>query len=271
VEHGRVLRFGRFEFAPDTGELRGPVSRLRLRPQSGRVLALLAERPGELVTRDEIRRAVWNESTHVEFEQALDNAIWQIRTALGDTTHPPQFVETLPRRGYRFVAPVSECTADMRAVSPGADTAAEVLTLAVLPLEPLSDEPDTRSFAAGMTDELVTILAQRHEVRLVSLESTAAAAGPRRALGETARELHASLVMDGGVLLSEERVRVNVRLVDAGTDAHIWAHSYEKERGEPLALQRRIAALVVEGLVATIAGRGGPTSAGGRSGAVSAS
>jgi TolB-like protein len=257
VARGRVLRFGRFDFDPETGDLRGPGRALRLRPQASRVLASLASRAGELVTREELRAALWSESTHVEFEQALDNTLWQLRGALGDTSRSPRFVETLPRRGYRFVGNVTEAEAEAATAgspSGGGDEAAVAPAIAVLPLQPLSEDPETRSFAEAMTDEVLTLLAQRREVRVVSHE-TAAAAGPGRSLADLGPLLHADLVVDGGVVLSAEHVRVNIRLVDAASDEHLWARSYEKERGDPLATQRRIAALAVDGVGGSVAER----------------
>lgn len=101
-----VLRFGLFELAPDTGELRKAGKPVRLQPQPARVLAVLAGRAGELVTREELHREVWGEGTHVDLDQGINFSIRQIRTALGDSAEAPVYVETVPRRGYRFLAPV---------------------------------------------------------------------------------------------------------------------------------------------------------------------
>jgi DNA-binding winged helix-turn-helix (wHTH) protein/TolB-like protein len=98
-------RFAELELDASTGELSGPAGRRRLEPQPARVLALLLARAGELVTREEIRREVWPD-THVDFDQGLNYCIRQIRTALGESAEAPRFIETLPRRGYRFVVPV---------------------------------------------------------------------------------------------------------------------------------------------------------------------
>jgi DNA-binding winged helix-turn-helix (wHTH) protein len=103
-----VLRFERFSFDPDSGELRGPDAAIvPLEPQPAKVLALLASRPGALVTRDELRASIWPEGTHVEFDQGLNYCIRQVRLALGDTARKPIFVETVARRGYRFLPVVS--------------------------------------------------------------------------------------------------------------------------------------------------------------------
>ena len=101
-----VLRFGAFELDPATGELRQHGDPVKLPPQPLKVLELLARRSGEVVTRNEIREHVWCGDTFVDFEQGLNFCIRQIREALGDTADAPRFIETLPRRGYRFLMPV---------------------------------------------------------------------------------------------------------------------------------------------------------------------
>jgi cholera toxin transcriptional activator len=100
------FRFGTFELDLKAGELRNRGIRLRLREQSLQILAMLLERPGEVVTRDELRERLWPDGTVVEFEHSVNTAVSRLRDALGDSASHPRFVETLPRRGYRFVAPV---------------------------------------------------------------------------------------------------------------------------------------------------------------------
>jgi DNA-binding winged helix-turn-helix (wHTH) protein/TolB-like protein len=102
---GRVT-FGLFEFDPDAGELTREGRAIRLQPQPARVLALLVERAGEVVSREELRQQVWSDGTFVDFERGLNFCIAQIRGALGDSADNPTYIETLPRRGYRFIAPV---------------------------------------------------------------------------------------------------------------------------------------------------------------------
>ncbi len=110
MEQRRAFRFDGFEFDPATGELVGDGRRLRLEPQPAKVLALLAERAGELVGHDELRRHLWGEETYVDFERGLRYCIGRVRGALGDTADSPRFIETLPRRGYRFLPPVEIVT-----------------------------------------------------------------------------------------------------------------------------------------------------------------
>ena len=107
---GDCIRFGLFELDPATGDLRREGRPVRLQPQPARVLALLTSRPGEVVTREELRQEIWNDGTFVDFERGLNFCISQIRTALNDSADSPRFIETLPRRGYRFIAPVAPRT-----------------------------------------------------------------------------------------------------------------------------------------------------------------
>src|SRR5918993_5826165 len=100
------VRFGVFELDLNTGELRKAGARINLPEQPFQVLEALLDRPGELVTREELRQRLWPADTFVDFEQGLNAAVRRLRDALGDSADTPRFVETLPRRGYRFIAPV---------------------------------------------------------------------------------------------------------------------------------------------------------------------
>jgi len=101
-----VIRFGLFEADLSAGELRRQGRNVKLQEQPFQVLAVLLRRPGEVVTREELQRELWPADTFVEFDQGLNTAIKKIRQALGDSADNPRFVETIPRKGYRFIAPV---------------------------------------------------------------------------------------------------------------------------------------------------------------------
>lgn len=127
--HLETYRFGQFELDIAAGELRRNTRRVRLQPQPFKLLALLARRAGTLVARDEIRSELWPEGTFVDFDQSVNFAIKQIRDVLGDSAERPLYVETVPRRGYRFIAPVEVGGKDSAAVpaaagppSPGTTT-----------------------------------------------------------------------------------------------------------------------------------------------------
>jgi cholera toxin transcriptional activator len=121
--HSKIARFGVFELDLSTGELRRNGVKLRLQGQPVQVLALLLERAGEVVTRDELRQELWPSDTFVDFDHSLNTAINKVREALGDSASSPRYVETLARRGYRFIAPVQRVT-PQEAVPPTGATAA---------------------------------------------------------------------------------------------------------------------------------------------------
>ena len=117
-----VFRFGVFELDAQSGELRRHGLKIRLPDQSFQILRALLMRPGELVTRDELRQLLWTAETFVDFEVGLNSAVRKLREALDDSADQPRFVETVPRRGYRFVGPVTEPTVDR---APAAATASD--------------------------------------------------------------------------------------------------------------------------------------------------
>ena len=104
MSQGDRLRFGNIEFDADSGELTTATAFTRLAPQPALVLSTLVRRPGEVVTRSELQAAVWGNGTHVDYEQNLNFCVRQVRKALGDSAEAPRFIETLPKRGYRWIA-----------------------------------------------------------------------------------------------------------------------------------------------------------------------
>ena len=114
MDHGERLRFATFEFDPESGELTSRDTVTRLAPQPARVLSALAERPGEVVTRSELQAVVWGEGTHVDYDQSLNFCIREIRKALGESAGEPRFIETFPKRGYRWIAPANGSAASRR-------------------------------------------------------------------------------------------------------------------------------------------------------------
>jgi TolB-like protein/DNA-binding winged helix-turn-helix (wHTH) protein/cytochrome c-type biogenesis protein CcmH/NrfG len=165
-----VLRFGVFELDLATGELRKSGRRLKLPPQPFKVLALIASHPGELVTREEIQRQLWGSETFVDFEQGMNHCIKQIRNALGDNAETPRYVETVPRRGYRFIAPVEEVRTGppgagregepvQEAVGPHSEASARVALRSTVELAPPSGHVQRRLVIAGGVAALVLVVA----------------------------------------------------------------------------------------------------------------
>jgi TolB-like protein/DNA-binding winged helix-turn-helix (wHTH) protein len=288
------LRFGIFEADVRTGELTKHGKRLRLQEQPFQLLAMLLERPGELVTREELSSRLWPQ-TIVDFDHGLNKAIGKIREALGDSSENPRFVETVARRGYRFLADVAvvrdgqpETVADDLAprgnlgllgfadagtsarrstriwrlfgfglalvlaaalswiVYPQSLASPTIRSLAVLPLKNLSGDPSQDYFAEGMTDELITRLAQISALRVISRTSVMTYKSVQKSLPDIARELNVDAVVEGSVSRSGERVRITAQLIRAPTDTHVWAQSYDEGLQDTLALQSKVARDIAE-------------------------
>jgi len=291
-EDRRIIRFGAFELDVSSGELRKQGLKTRLPPQSFQVLQRLLERPREVVTREELRQELWPADTFVDFEMGVSSAVKKLREALGDSAENPRFVETLPRRGYRFIAPVDEPAATGPAepavggaVVPEAAKQAPVVaatgekrrlgwtpgravvvalviavagaatwtwrqghaasipihSLAVLPFENLTGNSEQDYFADGVTETLTTNLAQIRALRVISRTSAMQYRHAKKSLPEIARELSVEAVVEGAVGRSGDRVRVTAQLIDARTDRHVWAKTYDRELRDVLALQSEVA------------------------------
>src|SRR5215831_4793918 len=140
-----LLRFGVFEADLTSGELRKDGTKIRLQEQPFQILAMLLEHPGEVVTREELRNKLWPADTFVDFDHGLNKAINKLREALGDSADNPRFIETLARRGYRFLE------------SPAAGTLEA--SIAVLPFLNLSADPENEFFCDGTSEEIISALA----------------------------------------------------------------------------------------------------------------
>src|SRR5260370_24866903 len=221
-----VVRFGPFEADSRAGELRKDGVKLKLVGQPFEVLAMLLERPGQLVTREELRARLWPTDTFVDFDHGLNAAVNKLRDALNDSAEKPHYVETLPRRGYRVISAVG--LQDSRNLH-GEPSSPKIQSLVVLPLENLSNDPEQEYFADGMTDQLITNLAQISALKIVSRTSAMRYKRTKKSLPEIARELHVDAVVEGTVMWVVGRVRISAQLIEAPTDHHLWAASYERE------------------------------------------
>jgi len=225
------VRFGSFALDLTSGELRKDGQKLALPPKAFAVLKALVERPGEVVTREDLRVRLWAGDTFVEFEDSLNHAVNKLRHALGDSAEDPQFIETLPRFGYRFIASGDRATEPEPAIR----------SLAVLPMANLSADPHQEYFADGMTDALITDLAKIRAVKVISRTSVMRYRGVNKPLPQIARELGVDGIIEGAVQRSGERVRITVQLIRAATDTHQWAESYERDSQDVLSLQGEVA------------------------------
>lgn len=289
-----LVRFGMYEISLNSGELRKAGMRIKVQQQPIKVLEILLEHPGEVVTREELRTRVWPNDSFGDFDQAVNIAIGKLRSALGDSADNPRFIETMPKRGYRFIAEVRTLDSDPTAKIAGPPvndllqhqpvklprpaklrlrpvywitiTAVvvfasifaflfnrthrspppQIRSLAVLPLENLSGDAQQDYFADGITDQLITDLAQIRALRVISRTSVMTYKGERKALPQIARELNVDAVVEGTVLRSGERVRITAQLIQAPTDKNLWSETYEGNIRDTLVVQTKVAQAIAE-------------------------
>ena len=287
-----AIRFGVYEVDLRAGELRKQGVKIKLQDQPFQVLLILLEKPGELVTREELRKRIWPSDTFVDFDGGVNNAVKRLREALSDRADTPRFIETLPRRGYRFIASINgsatstpdhgHATAHRNADSQparqslrtniligvgcatllllvlvltsskwrhalgGTSAVTQIGSIAVLPLDNLSHDLQQDYLSDGMTDELINELGQVKTLRVVSRTSVMQFKGSHRPLSEIAKTLNIDAVVEGAVLRSGGQVRITAELVDAKSDKQLWAHTYEGNANDLLALQSQVAAAVAQ-------------------------
>jgi TolB-like protein/DNA-binding winged helix-turn-helix (wHTH) protein len=285
ASHPPITRFGVFELDLRSKELHKQGMKVRLQGQPVEVLAMLLARPGEVVTREELQKKLWPADTFVDFEQGLNNAMKRLRAALDDDAETPRFIETLPRRGYRFIGAVNglERTAaaeakptsrlgpivrfsalgtltltGMAAVLLGLNVRGwrdrifarpmnpPVRALAVLPLANLSGDPEQEYFADGMTEALITELGKVSSPRVISRQSVMQYKASKKPLQEIARELNVDAVLEGAVERGGDRVRVTVRLQRVSPESQVWANEYSRGIRDVMALEDEIARSIAD-------------------------
>jgi len=234
-----MLRFGPFELDADSAELLRRGERIPLPPQPFKVLALLVQKDGAVVTRAELRDQVWGAGTHVEFDQGLNFAIRQIREALEDDAASPRFIETLPRRGYRFLMPIT---------SSAPEKPPTLTRLIVLPFRLLRDDPDTAFLAFSLPDAVTSSLSGLESLVVRSSLVASRYAGvpaDTRAIGT---EADVDMIVTGTLLRSGDAVRVNAQLTEAASGTLLWSHSAQASVGDFFQLQDELTRRIVESL-----------------------
>jgi TolB-like protein/Flp pilus assembly protein TadD len=240
----RVIRFAAFEVDLGAAELRKHGLKIRLPEQAFQVLATLLDRPGDLVTRAELRTRLWPDGTYVNFDHGLNKAVNRLRAALGDSAGNPRFIETVARRGYRLLVPVAG------EASPAALTGHRRIRLAVLPFENVTADAEQEYFSDGLTEEMITELGRLSPAQLGIIARTSAMqykqSGKR--IDQIGRELNVDYVLEGSVRLEQTRARITVQLIHVGDQTHLWAQSYDRELADIFQVQREVAQRVADSL-----------------------
>jgi TolB-like protein/Tfp pilus assembly protein PilF len=231
-----VVRFGSFQLDLRTQELRRNGIKVRMPDQSVQVLAMLLEHSGEVVTRLQLQQRLWPNGTIVEFEHGVNSAINRLRQGLEDSAHEPRFIETLPRRGYRFLVPVEKAAVPTQA------------SIAVLPFANLSADKESEYFSDGLAEEILNALSQIEDLRVAARSSSFSFRGRAVEISEIATKLNVASVLEGSVRRAGDRVRVTVQLVDVASGFHVWSERYDRQIKDLFELQDEIARAVTERL-----------------------
>jgi TolB-like protein len=231
-----IVRFGSFEADLDSGQLRKRGIRVKLRDQSFLVLASLLEHQGQVVTREELRRRLWRNQVFVDFDNNLNIIVGRLRAALGDSAEHPHFIETLPKRGYRFIGAISESM-------PGEDSSKPPLAkLVVLPFQNLTGDPGQEYLSDGVTDEIITEIASCAPHRLAVIARTTAMSlkvRPKNLL-TIRRTLAVDYVVEGSLRRNGDTISINVQLIRTSEQTHLFARRYDSAACDIFNLRNRI-------------------------------
>ena len=252
LKHG--FRFGRFALDLRARELEKDGVRIRLQDQPFDVLVMLLEQPGEVLTRDELRRQLWPDGTFVDFEHGLNAAVKRLRATIGDRADSPRFIETLHRRGYRFISPVEriEPEPEARAGPAGAGGwFGEKPRLAVLPFKDLGGVEDAHPyFSEGLTEEMITELGRSCASRLAVAARYSSMLVQRnaRTIRSIGQILRADYILEGSVRREQNRVRITAQLVETRGESQVWADTYERELCDCFLVQADVATRIAHAL-----------------------
>jgi TolB-like protein/DNA-binding winged helix-turn-helix (wHTH) protein/Flp pilus assembly protein TadD len=279
-----VIGFGVYEFSVVTRELRKDGMRMRLEGQPLTILQMLLERPGELVTREELQKKLWPGETFVDFEHSLNAAVKRLRAALSDSAEQPRYIETQPRRGYRFIAPLDSVgalaqpqprkrrigeffllgaavfallavTYVMTRGRAGDAKTPKITSLAVLPLKNLSGDPTQEYLADGMTEALISRLSRIRDLRVISRTSVMNFKDTKLSIPEIARMLRVDAIVEGSVIREGSRIRVHAQLIRGATDEHFWSEEYDRDLQDALALESAVAQSIARKVEVTVTGQ----------------
>ncbi|MBZ5654223.1 MAG: winged helix-turn-helix domain-containing protein [Acidobacteriia bacterium] len=235
------FNFGNYRFETESGRLWSGAEELRLTPKASAVLKILVMRAGQPVTKEHLFASVWN-GTAVS-DDALTSCIQELRKALADDARQPRFIETRHRRGYRFVAPISEPPSApvVDSVPPGRDLPA----IAVLPFADMSPARDQDYLCEGLAEELINALTRIDGLRVASRTASFQFRSPGEDIQAVGRHLGVGTLLEGSVRKSDNRLRVTVQLIEVATGFHRWSQRFDRTLDDVLAIEDEIAEHVV--------------------------
>jgi DNA-binding winged helix-turn-helix (wHTH) protein len=240
---GEGIRFGDFEVDLASGEIYRRGKRIPVQGQPFRVLTVLLERPGQTVTREFLRQALWPGDTFVDFEAGLNTAMRKLRGALADDPDQPRYIETLPRRGYRFIAPLQTSRNSSRSID----------SLAVLPFAHEGEDSDIEYLSESITSALIDTLSNNPAFKRVIAHAACQYEGTQwdgkqfdpRELG---RVLGVRGLLTGKLTLRAGYLSVTAELVDTSDLRHVWGRNYQRSFPGALRWQDDIASAISDEL-----------------------
>jgi len=247
----RSVRFGVFEFDLRSGELRKQGRRIRLEGQPVQVLIKLLERAGELVTRVELKKELWPADTFVNFEQSLNAAVKRLRQALGDSPANPRFVETLTRRGYRFIAPVDAAAISAPSALP---IHRLVESLAVLPFGNTDSDPETEYLADGITESIINHVSRVSALRVMARSTVFRYKDKTLDPRAVGRKLNVDAVLLGRIQQRGDALLVGAELVDVRNGWQLWGDQYNRKLADIFAVEEEISREISEKLSLRLSG-----------------
>ena len=261
-----LLSFGVFELDLQTSELRKKGVKIKLQDQPFQILVMLLEHPGDLVSREEIQKKLWPADTFVDFDLGLNTAISRLRAALGDSAENPRFIETLPRRGYRYIGPSPEPREAKPLIPrpengnseqecgtvPGTSQSARIRSVAVLPFADMSPERDQEHFCDGIAEELISSLARIRELRVAARTSAFFFKGKTADIREIGQKLGVEAIVEGSVRKAGSALRITVQLINVADGYHLWTERYDREIKDVFAIQDEVTSAIIEHLMITL-------------------
>ena len=238
------LRVGNWVVTPSLNSISSRGRTARLEPKVMEVLVCLAQHPGDTVSKEQLFQAVWPKT--VVTEDVLKRCIAELRRAFDDDARDPRVIETISKRGYRLVAPV---TAGSATPAPAESVVSD--SIVVLPFINMSANPEHEYFADGITEEIIDALTQIQELHVVARSSAFSFKGKHidpRIVGE---QLNVRTVLEGSVRRADNRLRITAKLVSAVDGYHLWSEHYDREMKDVFAIQEEIAQAIVQRLKIT--------------------
>jgi adenylate cyclase len=245
-----TYEFGEWLVEPELGQMHRDHQCVHLEPKTLAVLTCLLNEAGDVVSKDKLLRTVWPD--RVIEANAVSRNIAVLRRALGDESRQSQYIETIPKHGYRAVAPVRRI--EQQAVIPDISVRSRgmVVTLAVLPFDNLSSDEELLYFSDGVSEEILHAVSKTTDVKVIGRTSSFQFRGADKDVHHVARALGCSHVLDGSVRCSDNRIRVAAQLIECANQTTVWSDRFDRELEDVFALQDEVADAVAKALDAGV-------------------